>query len=175
MIGCMNSKKLFYVVVVVAVIYLGWEFFRPRAGEMQSVTSTAGTMGSANALDSVAGGVGNSAGAQAGPTATGPIGVTYSLAGFSPASVTVKKGGAVMWTNIASDGMWVAVDEHPGHAGYDGTSRKDHCAEGVAPSFDQCIASTPGSQWSFTFNKVGTWKYHNHVNESFGGTVTVTE
>ena len=33
-------KKFWYAVIIVAVIYLGWEFFRPRAGEMQSQTST---------------------------------------------------------------------------------------------------------------------------------------
>ena len=164
-------KKLWYVVIVVAVIYLGWEFFRPRPGEMQSQTSTASVMGSANALDSIVGGAGDVVAAPE----TVPTAVIYSLGGFSPANVTVKKGAAVMWTNIASGEMWVAVNEHPAHAGYDGTSRKDHCAAGAPASFDQCVASAAGSQWSFTFNKVGTWKYHNHVGESFGGTVTVTE
>ena len=166
-------KKLWYVVIVVVVIYLGWEFFRPRAGEMQSQTSTAGQIGTASALDSVTGG------APADPAqkieVTGPASVTYSLAGFSPANVTVKKGEAVMWTNISSGGMWVTGNEHPTHAGYDGTDRKTHCAAGSTASFDQCVASAAGSQWSFTFNKVGVWKYHNHVGESFGGTVTVTE
>lgn len=167
-----HMKKLWYAVIVVAVIYLGWEFFRPRPGVMQSQTSTAGTIGTASVVDSVTGG--SAAGDVAAP-ATVPAAVTYSATGFSPANITIKKGEAVMWTNISTGGMWVAADEHPGHAGYDGTDRKTHCAAGAPSSFDQCVASAAGSQWSFTFNKVGTWKYHNHVGESFGGTVTVTE
>lgn len=158
-------KKLWYVVIVVAVIYLGWEFFRPRPGEMQSQTSTA------SVIDAIGGGAPQPSSAEE----TVPAAVTYSLTGFSPANVTVRKGEAVMWTNIAPSDMWVAVNEHPTHAGYDGTTRKDHCAAGAPASFDQCVATAAGSQWSFTFNKVGTWKYHNHVGESFGGTVTVTE
>ena len=55
MIGAMNMKKLWYVVIVVAVIYLGWEVFKPRPGEMQSQTSTAGAIGTANLVDSVMG------------------------------------------------------------------------------------------------------------------------
>ena len=171
----MNMKKFWYAILIIAVIYLGWEFFRPRPGVMQSQTSTAGVMGTANALDSVVGGTGDAAAPAAPVAPAGPASVTYSLAGFSPANITVKKGEAVMWTNISADGMWVAVNEHPAHMGYDGTSRKDHCATGATASFDQCVASAAGSQWSFTFNKVGTWNYHNHVGESFGGTVTVTE
>ena len=164
-------KKLWYAVVVVAVIYLGWEFFRSRAGEMQSQTRTAGAIGTANIIDSIAGGTAGDASVPA----TIPAAITYSLTGFSPANITVKKGEAVMWTNISAGGMWVAVDEHPAHMGYDGTSRTAHCATEAPASFDQCVASAAGAQWSFTFNKTGTWKYHNHALESFGGTVTVME
>lgn len=169
-------KKFWYAVLVVVVIYLGWEFFRPRPGVMQSQTSTAGVMQGANALDSVTGGAASPAAAPSVPVAVvGPVSVTYSASGFSPKAVTVKKGEAVMWTNISPEGMWVAVDEHPAHAGYDGTDLKAHCATGAAASFDQCVASAAGSQWSFTFNKVGTWNYHNHANDKFVGTVTVIQ
>lgn len=154
-------KKLWYAVIVVAVIYLGWEFFRPRPGEMQSQTSTAGAIGTANLIDSVTGGT-----QPASAPATVPAAVTYSLAGFSPASVTVKKGTAVMWTNVSSGGMRVAATS--GLAA-------GNCAEGAPASFDQCVASVPGSQWSFAFNEIGTWKYHNTEKKEFGGTVTVTE
>ncbi len=169
----MNMKKFWYAVLAVAVIYLGWEFFRPRAGVMQSQTGTASVVGAANVLDSVTGGAPDAA--PAGPAAAGPVSVTYSATGFSPKDVTVKKGEAVMWTNVSPEGMWVAVDEHPAHADYDGTTRTAHCAAGAPASFDQCAASAAGSQWSFTFNKAGTWKYHNHAKAEFEGTVTVTE
>lgn len=148
-------KKLWYVIGAVAIVYLGWEFFRPRAGEMQSQTSTA------SVIDALGG-------APAAPSVgeTLPAGVTYSATGFSPASITVKKGTAVMWTNVSSGGMRVAA--------VSGLSA-GNCAEGAPASFDQCVASAAGSQWSFTFNEVGTRQYHNQENKGFGGTVTVTE
>ena len=154
-------KKLWYAVIVVVVIYLGWEFFRPRAGEMQSQTSTA------SVIDAM-GGAPQSSSAEE----TVPATVTYSATGFAPANVTVKKGTAVMWTNLSGEGMWVTTDSE---MGYDGTTRAVHCATGAATSFDQCVASAAGSQWSFTFNKAGTWKYRNNENKSFVGTVVVTE
>ncbi len=157
-------KKLWYVVIVVAVVYLGWEFFRPRPGEMQSQTSTA------SVIDAMGGGAAAPV-ANAGDVSM-PASVTYSATGFSPATITVKKGTAVMWTNLSGEGMWVTTDPE---TGYDGTDRKAHCAEGAAASFDQCVASAAGSQWSFTFNKAGTWKYRNNANKSFIGTVVVTE
>ena len=164
-------KKLWYAIIVVVVIYLGWEFFRPRPSKMQSQTSVAGT--TASIVDSL-----SSATAPTVPVtsvASGPISVTYSATGFAPHEVTVKKGEAVMWTNASGEGMQVASDGHPMHTNYDGTSRGKHCAEGAALSFDECVSVTAGGQWSFTFNTVGVWKYHNHVNEIFGGTVTVIE
>ena len=170
----LHMKKLIYILVAVFVVYLGWEFFRPRP-MMQSQTGAAGAVGTASIIDSVTGDAGNNAVDSAQPAVIGPASVIYSLAGFSPANVTVKKGETVMWTNVSSEKMWVAINEHPGHAGYDGTDRKTHCTVGVAASFDQCAASDAGSQWSFVFNNAGVWKYHNHINEVFGGTITVIE
>ncbi|OGG53859.1 hypothetical protein A3C20_03470 [Candidatus Kaiserbacteria bacterium RIFCSPHIGHO2_02_FULL_55_25] len=99
--------------------------------------------------------------------------VTYDGSSYSPASVTIKQGGSVTFTSTAGD-MWVASAPHPEHTGYSGTSRSEHCAAGYtgAAPFDQCIA---GTTYTFTFNKVGTWKYHNHSNSSAFGSVTVVQ
>lgn len=162
-------KKIIFVVIAIAVVYLGWEFFRSRAPQIQSQTRTVGV---ASIVDSLGGGANDSA-----PSAVAsvPVFVTYAAAGFSPKEVTVKKGEAVIWTNVSDGGMQVASDSHPTHTGYDGTARKEHCATGAPLSFDECVTASAGGQWSFTFNKAGTWKYHNHANPLFGGTVTVTE
>jgi len=69
--------------------------------------------------------------------------------------------------------MWVASDPHPAHTGYDGTSLAQHCATGSTPSFDECSSVAKGSSYSFTFNKSGSWGYHNHANHSYAGTVVV--
>ena len=97
--------------------------------------------------------------------------VLYSKAGFSPALTTISVGQSVTFKSTDGSSMWVASDQHPNHTGYDGTSRSEHCTAGTASeSFDQCA---PGAQYTFTFDKAGTWMYHNHVSAGFTGTVVV--
>ena len=68
--------------------------------------------------------------------------------------------------------MWVASAQHPTHTAYAGTSLSQHCDDATDTSFDQCKS---GSSYSFTFNKAGTWAYHNHSNSSHFGRVLVVE
>lgn len=96
--------------------------------------------------------------------------VTYTNGGFSPSQVTIKAGGTVTFVDKSTVGMYVASNPHPVHNAYDGTTRSQHCAAGATPSFDQCVK---GTTYSFMFQKVGTWGYHNHVNADDGGVVTV--
>lgn len=105
------------------------------------------------------------------------ITVTYSDQGFSPSSVTIAAGQTVTYVNQSSANMWVASAPHPAHTAYDGTSRDEHCVAGAPESsatFDQCVGSVPGTSWSFTFTKPGTWRYHDHLNTSRFGSVVVT-
>ena len=98
--------------------------------------------------------------------------VTYGPDGFSPAEVTVKKGDTITWTNQGGGNMWVASAMHPAHAAYSGTTLAQHCSDATDVSFDQC---KNGSSYSFTFDKAGTWAYHNHSNASQFGKVIVVE
>ncbi len=100
--------------------------------------------------------------------------VTYDGTNFSPASVTVKQGGTVNFIDKSGTQMWIASNPHPAHAGYDGTNRETHCATGyVGPKpFDEC---SYGASFSFVFNKIGSWGYHDHLNGNAGGTVVVVE
>lgn len=97
--------------------------------------------------------------------------VMFNGSSFSPASVTVAEGGTVTWTSTAGP-LWVASDPHPIHNGYDGTTMQQHCAPGYtgATPFDECAG---GTTYSFTFDKVGTWGYHDHLDASVMGSVTV--
>jgi plastocyanin len=98
--------------------------------------------------------------------------VTYNGSTFSPSSVTIAKGGTVNFVATNGQSMWVASAPHPTHTGYDGTSESVHCAAGYtgpAP-FDMCAA---GTSFSFTFDKTGSFVYHNHLNTSAHGTVVV--
>jgi plastocyanin len=88
--------------------------------------------------------------------------VTITAGGtFSPATLTVKKGTKVTWTNAGSLPVWPASAPHPVHTDY--------------PGFDAKTDLRNGESWSFTFDKTGSWNYHNHLNPSVTGTVIVTE
>jgi plastocyanin len=95
------------------------------------------------------------------PTSTTPQHIDYTDSGFVPASVTIKKGTIVTFDNESTKSMWPASAPHPTHTDY--------------PEFDPKKAIAPGETWPFTFTKVGTWKYHDHLNPSRFGTIIVTE
>lgn len=75
--------------------------------------------------------------------------VTYTNDGFSPAELTVKAGTTVTFTNQSDAKMWVASANHPSHLLY--------------PEFDEKMSVAKGGSYSFTFTKVGTHPYHNHI------------
>jgi len=85
--------------------------------------------------------------------------ITYSDSGFSPNTITVEQGTTVTFLNQSSGQMWVASSVHPTHQDY--------------PGFDQLKGVGTGEKYTFIFDKVGTWKYHNHLSSSNIGTVVV--
>lgn len=99
--------------------------------------------------------------------------VVYGDEGFSPKTVTIPPGTRVEFVDrsVLKD-MWVASAAHPTHQMYDGTTKVQHCVTGYtgAKPFDQCSI---GTSFDYTFDKVGTWKYHNHVEAGDFGTVIV--
>lgn len=148
------------VLVVLVALGLGWYFWGQNASVVTTPqTQTQGTTTPPTTPTTT----------QAPMSAT----VTYGPNGFSPSTVTIAKGGTVTFTAAAgADEMWIASDPHPTHQGYDGTTKSQHCAAGYSgpAPFDQC---TTGTSFSFTFNQVGTWGYHNHGNSADRGTVVV--
>lgn len=99
--------------------------------------------------------------------------IVYSDDGFSPVNLTVKEGNSVVFKNESSKGMWVASADHPSHFIYGGDSSESHCPDNKNIFFDQCEAVQEGSSWSFRFDKRGIWEYHNHLNSSRVGIITV--
>jgi plastocyanin len=155
----MNSTG-WAVVVVIIILIGGGVWWYTSAQPVVAPTNTTQTNGTdQNQPDN-------------GVLAPKTVTVLYGPSGFSPATVTINKGDTVTFTNNGGDEMWVASAPHPAHTGYDGTDRATHCAAGYtgAPPFDQCSA---GISFSFMFNQVGTWVYHNHGNSADHGTVVV--
>lgn len=92
---------------------------------------------------------------------TAKASVQYTNSGFSPKEITVKVGTIVTFTNQSDGGMWVASAPHPTHSIY--------------PELDQLKSVAKGGTYEFTFTKVGTWKYHNHLKSTDFASVIVTE
>lgn len=122
--------------------------------------------------DTVAGSVTGGADVEVDMTPTSAT-ISYDGSKYTPSSVTIKKGGTVTWKNTSGGSMWVASASHPSHTVYDGTSRQEHCAATIVTAFDQCKGES--GDYSFTFTKAGKWGYHDHINASAFGSVTVVE
>jgi len=101
----------------------------------------------------------------ASPAAT----IVYTEQGFTPETITIKKGETVTFKNKSGRGMWVASNPHPTHTFYPEKSPSD-C---LGSSFDACQAVAAGADWSYTFTSVGVWRYHDHLREDNQGTVIV--
>lgn len=93
--------------------------------------------------------------------------VTYTDSGFSPAVLTTKKGETITFQNASSRDMRVSSAPHPIHDAYPTTGG---C---ISSTFDSCADIPPGQSWSFTFDIIGTWKYHDHLNLGKYGTIVV--
>lgn len=93
--------------------------------------------------------------------------VEYNDRGFSPNTLEVDKGDTITFINKSSRNVWVASAAHPTHVKYPTTGG---C---IGSTFDSCKGIARDGSWSFTFNEVGTWKYHNHIDIGRTGTIVV--
>jgi plastocyanin len=163
----MPKNVLIAVAAVIIIAALGSLALKPRAST-PPYAAPAGTSvppatdSAANA--SSTGSVGASVGT--------PLVVTLTDDGFSPETLAVKAGQTVTFVNQSRSGMWIASDPHPTHQGYSGTTRSQHCPDTEGIAFDEC---TVGDSYTFTFRKVGSWGYHNHVIDEQHGTIVVSD
>ena len=87
--------------------------------------------------------------------------IVRTATGYEPNEVTIKKGDIILWTNESGEFHWPASDLHPTH--------------GIYSEFDPLVPVGPGEDWKFKFDKVGVWKFHDHIRANEVGVVTVTE
>jgi len=99
--------------------------------------------------------------------------IIYTDTGYSPNTLTIKNGETVVFKNQSSKTMWPASAMHPSHRVYGGTSFEEHCPDTTGVAFDACKGFLPSGIWSFKFDKVGDWKYHDHLNSGDFGTIVV--
>ncbi len=85
--------------------------------------------------------------------------VEMSASGFSPSSLTLKVGDMVRFVNKDTKNHWPASAVHPTHQCY--------------PGFDALQAVAPGASYVFTFNVAKTCGFHDHLNPSLRGSITI--
>jgi|GEM_PF-2182622 len=77
---------------------------------------------------------------------------------FDPAALTLKTGDKVNWINRDTAAHQIASDPHPSH-----TLLRELESGSLATN----------QVFNFTFTKAGTFSYHDHLNPTIKGTVTV--
>lgn len=91
-----------------------------------------------------------------------PTGTLAMKAGvFEPQTLIVQKGTKVIFKNEDTKDHWPVSAIHPTH--------------GIYPEFNPKQNIKPGEEWGFVFEKVGNWKYHDHLNPSTTGEIRVVE
>lgn len=93
------------------------------------------------------------------PTESTGVKILYRSPTFSPSVLRVKAGTTVTFHNDSNDSLWIASNPHPAHTDLSG--------------FDSKASIEMGGDFSFTFDRLGTFGYHNHLNPSFTGTIIV--
>ncbi len=84
--------------------------------------------------------------------------VRYSADGaFVPERLDISTGDEVVFVNESAVPVWPASNIHPTHE--------------ILPEFDPLEAIPAGASWSFTFNRNGYWRYHNHIDPAQKGLV----
>lgn len=106
-------------------------------------------------------------------TQKGEAVITFTDSGYSPNEVTIKKGERVTFINDSSVAMWPATAIHPTHRVYPNSDIGKCGTPEASAMFDACRAISSGESYSFIFNEVGTWKYHDHLNLGNFGTIVV--
>ncbi len=87
--------------------------------------------------------------------------ITLTKDGFKPSEVSITKGTTILFKTTTGNLYWPASNLHPSHLIY--------------PEFDPQEPISPSDTWSYTFEKAGEWKFHDHLSPYFTGTITVTE
>ncbi len=154
-------------IVLLAGVGVGWFVLRSSPGQLtqspsptpspEATVSVTPAVGVSGAPVAETGMMVEKGGVPQAPTAN----VNYTDSGFTPNSLTVKRGTTVRFTNQTSRTMWVASGVHPTHQ--------------LLPGFDELKAVGKGGTYDYAFVKDGTWLYHNHMHALDLGYVLVGE
>lgn len=86
--------------------------------------------------------------------------ITYTNQGFSPATLSVKSGAALRVVNNSDAPLEFSSDNHPSHR--------------ANPEMNMSTLQ-PGAEGTITVTTLGEHGFHDHLNASRTGVLTVTE
>ncbi len=86
--------------------------------------------------------------------------VSITSAGFEPASLTIKKGTEITWTNDDTSPHQLQANPHP-------TGKS-------LPGLTSEILNNKQT-YRYTVNKAGSFGYHDHLNPAINGNLNVKE
>ena len=155
-----TNKKLLFGIAALILIFLAGIMFLNFARKPKSVSIP--VLSPTETQQTVA----PSTGQQAQPTLP-PIVVPTSESiviltsnGFEPKTITVKQKTLVIWRNKSGSDSTISSDDHPTHKKY--------------PPLNRGIFKN-GETIALTFDKPGTYGYHDHFHPTRTGTVIVSE
>lgn len=101
--------------------------------------------------------------------------IHMSEQGYEPDTIQITPGTTVIFENAGDSDFWPASDHHPSHTQYNNTNLEQHCKPGATPSFDACKGIEPGQTYEFTFNREGTFAFHDHLWPHLTGEIQVVQ
>lgn len=153
----MNNKTVLGIVVVVIVVITGFFVFYSN----RSYSPSTSTQNNPQGTQTPATPVTKQSSPPTQPTQEENT-ITYTSNGFLPSTLTIKVGTDVAWVNKSSEQVKVGVNPHPIHTG-----------DRVITNGEFTLDLAPGESKTVTVNKTGTFGYHNHLNPSQTGTISV--
>ncbi len=152
------------IVLVLVVGFIGYYYYN-------SSTNSPGSSQSGNTNDYGINTGGNSAGNE--QTAPETYTVEINSDGFSPNTLEINRGDTVVWVNRDNSEHWPASANHPTHTAYPGSAASKCGTSEQDTIFDACHGLMTGESFTFNFDEVGTWSYHDHLNPASTGTIKV--
>jgi plastocyanin len=87
------------------------------------------------------------------------VSIVLTETGYEPQNITIEQGTTVSFSTTAGRPHWPASNLHPTHDEYS--------------DFDPMEPVPADESWSFTFEKVGDWTFHDHLRAYFTGEIVV--
>lgn len=149
------SKNLWIAIIVaVVLIFFGWWYMQSQKVQTNPQTTTPSTT---TVMESPSP-IGEESTNSGSMEKKSEHSVSVTSAGFLPKTLTIKVGETVTWMNDDSANHTVNSAPHPAHTDY-------------SPLNLNVIQ--PGASKSLSFPMAGTYKYHDHLNPTLFGSITV--